>query len=113
MGALYNGICYETLTSAQDAFFNSSAPVLYVMGSNNNKTVSMWFEKTSGEWKIHREEFAANGTVDLHQNTVTELPDFASCDPYETFSDGITLGWHLAAVVVTAWGMTQLKRLIR
>jgi hypothetical protein len=37
---------------------------------------------------------------------------FVACDTSTDFTDGVTIGWGVAAAIIGAWGISYLKRLL-
>lgn len=109
MGAAFNGKCFADTQSAADAFFSSAAPVL-TPGAN---TYQAWFEKVSGQWQLKRQTIDSTGVITYTGQTLAVTPEFSSCDPMEYLNDGLSVGWLLSALLLSSWGMLQLKRLIR
>lgn len=103
-GAYFHGVCYPTTAQAEDAFFGSVGPAL----TSGSVSYLSWYEKNT-VWQQRRQSIASNGVVtDLGAINAT-LPAFATCDPTESFFDGMTLGWGLAAVMVIAWCIRKMR----
>lgn len=110
MGALFNGQCFTTNALAADAFFLSKASS-YTPGTTSYHS---WFEKTTGGvWQIKRQSIASNGTITNLTASNATVPTFPACTETESFTDGITVGWGIATVIVAAWCFAQVRKTAR
>lgn len=91
IGAIYGNTCYPSLTLAQDAYFQSIAPIVLPSGS----TIS--YQQILNVW--NRVEVKQNGTI---SNTVAALPALSTCDTMQGFNDGMTVGAALVVALVSA-----------
>ena len=106
MGAMFNGICYETLPLATDAYFSSVGPFL-TSGATSYLTE---FSKITGTWKIARYSIASNGTVTTLTQSNAPLVSLPSCDPLEYFVDGTMVGWGIVGALIAAWVIKNMRR---
>lgn len=108
-GALYNGKCYDTNAQAADAYFLGSVPAF----SSGSTSYVSWYEKVSGVWQIKRQSIASNGTITTLTASTATVPTFPTCDTVQNFTDGVTVGWGIATVMVTAWCLAQVRKQAR
>ena len=106
MGALYAGRCFIQSSDAVDAFYSSAPPSL-VSGSVSYLTE---FSNVSGVWQIVRYSMDGSGVVNALSQSVAPVPSFPDCNPAQEFTDGHLMGWGVAAAMVAAWAITNLKR---
>lgn len=110
MGALFQNVCYSTSADAADAFFLAKG-VSYTAGATSYQS---WFEKnTSGVWQIKRQSISSSGAITNLTTSNATVPTFPTCDPTETFFDGLSVGWGIALVMAIAWSWHQMKRQAR
>ncbi|MFY9327489.1 MAG: hypothetical protein WAO76_05640 [Georgfuchsia sp.] len=105
-GAFLDGRCYASPDEAVDAYYSGSAPAL-TSGSTSYLTE---FFKESGVWRAKSWSIASNGNATLRYNVVAPIPTFQACDPAEAFLDGVSVGWGIAAAIVIAACILQMKR---
>ena len=106
MGALFNQTCYATNAEAADAFFLAQGP-FYTAGSTSYLG---WFEKNATTWQIKRQSISSSGTVTTLTASNATVPTFPACTQSQNFTDGMTLGWGVAAAMVAAFGVKFLAR---
>jgi hypothetical protein len=74
-----------------------------------------WFEKggNPGVWQIKRQSIASNGAItNLTTSTATQ-PLFPVCTEAQTFTDGLTIGWGIASLMVAAYGYSMVRKAAR
>jgi hypothetical protein len=105
-GFLYQGQCYATLSDATAAHWSEN-PAAFLPGSTSY-IIDIGFSGTA--WQIKKYTLASNGTLTL--NTTTNLPalTFPTCETSQNFTDGMELGWGVAAALVAAWLVKILRR---
>lgn len=91
MGAAFGNVCFPDLATAQDAYFQSAAPVFLPSGS----TVS--FQFTGGVWQ--RVDTSSSGLI---TSSLAPLPALAACDRMAGFNDGLLIASLLAAAIIGA-----------
>lgn len=106
MGSLLGNVCFETNAQAVDAYY-SGREVMQTAGSTSYR---QWYEKEVGVWVLKRQSIASNGAVTNLANSTAPVPVFPVCDPQQSFTDGIALGWLLVGVMVLAWGAVMVRR---
>ena len=109
MGALVNGKCFTSNALAADDFF-SSKESSYTPGTTSYHA---WFEKVSGVWQIKRQSISSTGVITNLTASNATVPTFPTCSETETFTDGLSLGWLVATVIVMAWGLAQIRKAAR
>lgn len=98
MGALFNGICYDTASDATHAAYSATPPAI-------TPGAITTVEYTGSGWQIVTRTDGA-GT------TSASLPvlSFAECDPLDSLVDGIALGWLVAVVWLVAFAFVAYRR---
>ena len=109
MGALVGSNCYATNENAVDAVLTGKDPAL----TSGTTSYLSWFEKVSGVWQLKRQAIDSTGVAVNLPSVAVTVPTFPTCDETAPLSDGLQVGWALTAVILAAWGMLQIKRLIR
>jgi hypothetical protein len=64
----------------------------------------------SGSLLLNVYQVTTNGTV-LYSSSPYQ-GTLVPCDTSTNFTDGVTIGWGVAAAIIGAWGVSYLKRLI-
>lgn len=109
MGSLVFDKCYPSVDSAADAFFSAKEPVL----TSGVTSYLTWFEQVGGVWQIKRQSISETGAVTNLGSSVATIPAFPACNEAQGFSDGLEVGWLLAALILLSWGMLQIRRALR
>lgn len=110
MGSLVNGKCFTSNALAADEFFASKEPSL----TSGTTSYLSWFEKsTTNGWQIKRQSISSTGVVTNLTTSNATIPTFPTCSETEQFTDGLTVGWLIATVVVTAWAAAQVRKAAR
>jgi len=109
MGALVGLNCYPSNDLAVDAVLTGKEPAL----TSGSISYLSWFEKESGVWQLKRQSIDTGGQVVNLPSVAVTLPTFPTCDESQALNDGLQVGWALTAVILAAWGLLQIKRLIR
>lgn len=107
-GALYNGICYSANSEAQDAFYSSSSP--WHMMQSNNQSYMQRFEFVSGVWRSRFYLYNAQNNMVLATDYVVPAFTFPSCNPSQSFLDGVTIGWGVASAFVAAAVIAHMRK---
>lgn len=109
MGALLGTICYPSQADAVNAYFSGKGPSFTV----GETSFISWYEQVSGVWKIKRQSISSTGVVTNLTESIATLPTFPTCDETATFTDGLTVGWGIATVMVLAWGFSKIRQQAR
>lgn len=104
-GHIVNGQCVDVAASA-DLYF-SSKPGSVVSGLT---TYEMIYTKPSTVWNIKSVTYSSSGVATNRFEVPAVVPTFPTCDTADTFIDGVTIGWGIAAAMVAAWLALQLRR---
>lgn len=71
-------------------------------------------EKIGGVWKsVYYSRDAATESFVQVRATPVPVGNYPYCDEDAPFYDGLAVGWLLAAVVVTAWGLRMARQAAR
>lgn len=110
MGFRVSDVCYIDNASASDAFYSSQG--VYVTPSATSTL--MQYAISGGVWKLQQYSISSAGAWTLKYSTNAPALTFPSCvdvnDPVEQFNDGMLLGWAIAAAMVSAWGVNQIRQ---
>ena len=109
MGALVFDRCYADNDAAADAFFGAKEPS-FTAGTTSFLS---WYEKISGVWTIKRQSVSETGVVTTLASSSATVPAFPECDTAQMLTDGVAVGWLIAGVILAAWGIQQLRRLMQ
>lgn len=101
MGALYQGLCFGSVSDAAHSYF-SAQPYVVVPGS---VTYHARFKLDQGVWK----RFVYQDST-LLSASIVSAPDFPECDSAALALDGMALGWLVAGCWVAAWAVMLIKR---
>lgn len=105
-GALVGGRCYVDSGVAADAYYSAAAPSQLVGAT----TYLSQFVKVSGAWVLRRYQVAPDGSLGQMADAMVPVVAFPDCDPYESFKDGMTMGWGVVGAMAIAWGVMYLRR---
>ena len=105
-GAVLGSVCYQSADAAIDAFYSGSAPSL-TSGATSYLTE---FVKESGVWLVKNWSINSSGTHTLVYSTAAVVPTFPECDPAESFLDGVSVGWGIAAALVAVGCFKLMQR---
>lgn len=109
MGYLFDGSCYQTQATAEAAYY-SGQPMQETPGATSYRNFYKWSGTT---WQHIGESIASNGAVTQLWAVTAAEASFPTCDPTESFFDGMALGWGVATAMVMAWGWLHLRRQMR
>ncbi len=109
MGSLVGSHCFASNSDAVDAWFSQQGDSF----TSDVTSFHSWFEKVGGVWNIKRESISSSGVVTSLTSSVATVPTFPSCNETERFTDGVTLGWGIATVMVMAWCFSMVRRQAR
>lgn len=106
MGSRIGDRCYSSNSDAADAFFSGKDPS-YTAGATSYLS---WFEKAGSTWQIKRQSIDSGGVVTTLTVSNATVPTFASCDVFDNFSDGMLVGWGVAAAMLAAYGVKFIAK---
>lgn len=107
MGSRLGAVCFNNNAEAADAFFSGAGP-FYTAGATSYLG---YFEKTvGGVWQIKRQSIASNGTITNLTASNATMPTFPTCQPLDNFSDGMLLGWGVAAAMLAAYAVKFIAK---
>ncbi|WP_104655772.1 hypothetical protein [Ralstonia insidiosa] len=105
-GALVGGRCYSSPDVATDVYYSSAVPSQTV----GSTTYLAEFLKVSGAWVLRRYQVGSDGSLAQLVDASMPAMVFPDCDPYESFKDGMTVGWGVVAAMFLAWGVVYVRR---
>lgn len=110
MGNFSKGICWPSNAQAVDAYFSSLAP-FQTIGSFTTENI---YTFDGSSWQLSQYSISSAGVRNLVYSTPAPSLSFPTCitpnDPDTLFTDGLTLGWGVAAAMVAAWGISYLTK---
>lgn len=104
MGSLVGSYCYQSSAEALDGYYSAKEPS-FTAGSTSYLS---YFEKVAGVWTIVRKSIASNGNVTSLTSSTAPAVEFPACDPAGNFLDGMTIGWAIAAAMVSVYAIKFL-----
>lgn len=107
LGAVVDGQCLNQ-ADAQDRFFARAAP--FFAPVQGGGYIEVIFEKVSGVWHKKTSSFNEGGNLISSVSVVADFPPLAECDQVQNFKDGAMLGWLVALVLFSAWGVKMIRR---
>lgn len=107
-GYSFNGTCYATQAQANDVYY-AQHTVDVLPGATPYVSMFFW-DSAANAWRHATYTVGTNGL--WTQKTLVSMPtrSFPTCDTATTFTDGMTVGWGIAAAMVAAWAVKNLKR---
>lgn len=105
-GFLYQSQCFNTLADATAAHW-SEQPAFMTAGSTSYITDVVW---SGSLWQVKKYTLSSAGALTLNSTTSLPAVTFPTCETAETFNDGMSLGWGVAAAIVAAWVVKNLRR---
>lgn len=99
-GHIVSSQCVDVAASA-DHYFSQLLPSV----SPGTSTFQTQAEKLSGSWYLTTYQDGA-----AISQTLLTVPAFSSCDTTEKFYDGMAIGWGVAAAIIAAWAIKNLRR---
>jgi len=110
MGALVGDRCFSTNADAADYFFSKKDPS-YTAGATSYVS---WFEKNvSNVWQIKRQSISSTGVITNLTSSNATVPTFAACNVMDNFSDGMVLGWGVAAAMIAVFAVKFIAKGLR
>lgn len=108
MGFRVGDVCYPTSGEALDHFYSLASPSM----APATTTAYTTFTNVGGVWQMAKYSINSSGVWSLNYSTTAPVVNFASCtvldDATTQFTDGVTLGWGVAAAMVAAWSIKFL-----
>lgn len=111
-GFSVGAVCYATTAQAVDAYYSTLNPV----SASISSTVTLYvdYSKTSGAWRKNTYQINSGGDYTLKTSTAVPSTVYGDCTtintPSENFTDGLLLGWGVAAAMVAAYAIHLLRR---
>jgi len=104
-GYLFKGQCFSTLAAATSAHWTDS-PSFIVPGTTSYISDTVW---SGTAWVVKKYTLSSTGTLTLNSTTNAPVLAFETCDTTANFNDGMTLGWGVAAAMVAAFAIRNLR----
>lgn len=108
-GYLKNGLCYDSLSTATDAYYSAFVPSV-VSGATS---YTLQYNNVSGVWKAMQYSINATGVYTLRSTSNAPSLTFPTCDTTQQFFDGLTIGWLIAGAMALAWGARLIRSKVR
>lgn len=105
-GAIYGEKCYDSQSLALDAYYSQVAPAQ----TPGTTSYVNEFIKSGTTWQIKQYSVSSTGTWTTRSTTNAPVITFPTCDPVQGFTDGLTIGWGIAAAMVAAAALVVMKR---
>jgi len=105
-GAIFGEKCFESQAVALDAYYSQVAPAQ----SPGTTSYVNEFVKTGSTWQIKQYSVSESGVWTARSTTNAPVVTFPECDPTASFTDGMTIGWGIAAAMVMASALVVMKR---
>jgi hypothetical protein len=105
-GFLHNGVCLPTLAEAT-ALHWAANPAFITPGSTSY-LADVVFNGTV--WQLKKYTLSSGGVLTLNSTTSLPALTFPTCDTMTLFNDGMTIGWGVAAAIIGAWVIKNLRR---
>ncbi|MDD5299925.1 MAG: hypothetical protein PHD65_05450 [Gallionella sp.] len=107
-----SGVCYETVALAQDAYF-SGLPVQSSLTASGVLLTTQHVKDANSVWNIKQVSTDTVGVQTVVYQVVVSPPSFPACySPFESFSDGVTIGWAVAAMLVVILFVRVCKQIM-
>lgn len=105
-GFLHHSICYPTLSEATAAHWSVN-PAFITPGSTSYVADVVW---SGTAWVLKIYTLSSTGTLTLNSTTNAPTLAFPTCETGQEFLDGMAVGWGVAAAIVAAWVVKNLRR---
>lgn len=109
MGSLVGDRCFSTNADAADYFFSKKDPS-YTAGSTSYVS---WFEKVGAVWQIKRQSVSSAGEITNLTSSTATVPTFSACNVMDNFTDGVVLGWGVAAAMIAVYAVKFIAKGLR
>lgn len=106
-GSQFGGNCYADANTAFGAYLAAGGAISQTPGTT---TYLNRFEFVSGVWRMRVYTVSSTGTITLRGDNVYALPGFPACDPVAPFTDGMTIGWGVAAAMVAVAAIKLMRK---
>lgn len=111
-GSLTGGECYETVALATDVYF-SGLPASSSLSASGVLLSTHYLKDSNGLWNIKQISTDSLGVQTFVYQAVVSPPPFPLCySPSESFTDGVNIGWAVAAVMVIILFVRVCKQLM-
>lgn len=105
-GFLHQSQCFNTLADATAAHWSMN-PAFITAGSTSYIADVIY----SGTlWQVKKYTLSSAGALTLNSTTSLPALTFPTCETAQNFTDGMSLGWGVAAAIVAAWVIKNLRR---
>jgi hypothetical protein len=105
-GFLHQNVCYASLAEATAAHWSAN-PVFITPGTTSYISDTVW---SGTAWVIKKYTLSSAGALTLNSTTTAPTLAFPTCETGQEFLDGMTVGWGVAAAVIGAWVIKNLRR---
>lgn len=109
-GAIYGQKCYPSNAEALDAYYSQIAPA---QTAGTTTYILEYVKSVGGVWQQKSYSVSSTGVWTTRSTTNAPVITFPVCDPSQSFMDGITIGWGIAAAMVMASAIVFMKRAAR
>ena len=107
MGALYNGVCHVDSASAMQAMVFSPAFAHITPGSTTYYTLPVMIGANAN---IQFRQISSTGVDTAKYTVAVPVTLFPSCDPSQSFSDGLAMGWLIAGLMISAFCINLIRK---
>lgn len=109
MGYLAGNRCYETFAAWQDAVYSQIPPV-HTPGATSYEI--NWQYQAGVGWASCRSQISSTGVRSANACTsvAVGVPAVQTCSVATYFLDGASIGFGVAAVLVSVWAWVRLRR---
>lgn len=105
-GFLHQSQCFNTLADATAAHWSMN-PAFITAGSTSYMA-DVVFSGTV--WQLKQYTLTSAGVLTNVSTTSLPALTFPTCETGQNFTDGMSLGWGVAAAIVAAWVIKNLRR---
>lgn len=105
-GFLHQNVCHATLEAATAAHWSMN-PVFITAGSTSYIADTVW---SGTAWVIKKYTLSSAGALTLNSTTNAPSLSFPTCETGQEFLDGMQIGWGVAAAIIAAWVIKNLRR---
>lgn len=112
-GFSVGGLCFSTEVEALDAHYSALEPV--AVSVSNTQTLIHAYTKANDVWSITTYSVnPASGAVSNLSSVSAPANVVGACttfnNPTENFTDGMTLGWAVAAAMIAAYAIRRIYK---
>lgn len=106
MGALSGNKCHADQQQALDHYYGNSSPGV---SAGPNSYIGV-FERSESGWTYKRTTIDdAGNAVGIYRVAAPSVV-FPECDVYESFKDGMMLGWGVTVAMIAAFCVVVMRR---